>query len=197
MTVETNKIHRFCPLEEAHKPRVLYESWSARLVAYSFVFILTLSYALVSDLLLGMSTRAVTLGCVAIAAFLMILSPVVCNRIFHKKNKEVHAQLKSIQGILKNLDKIDRKIGIDREIREAFLKKVREAIIEFDRELRGAKEVREAMLDIERMHRKAVREGMKDMEKDMEKDIERKSREVAKIEVEAGSYDGQIHEREV
>jgi hypothetical protein len=89
MTVEANKIHHVYPDEQAYKTTALYESWSARLIAYAFVFILTLSYALISDLLLGVSVKTVTLGCVAIAAFLMILSPVVCNRILRKKNEKV------------------------------------------------------------------------------------------------------------
>ena len=116
MTVETNKIHRLYPVEQAHKARVLYESWSARLIAYAFVFILTLSYALISDLLLGMSTKTVTLGCVAIAAFLMILSPVVYDRIRQKKDEEIQIRLeneeilrleKELKAILTDLNKFD------------------------------------------------------------------------------------------
>ena len=66
---------------EEKQVQSLYGDWSARLIAYGAIFIIVLCYAVISDMIIGVSKDTVTYGCFAITTLLLIAAPLIYARI--------------------------------------------------------------------------------------------------------------------
>ena len=70
----------------------LYDTWRTRLIAYSTIFIIVLSYAVISDLIIGTARETVTYGCLVITTLLLIAAPLVYGGIRLRQRRRTAVQ---------------------------------------------------------------------------------------------------------